>query len=204
MNQEPLAVPSTTALLMMECQKGVLDATGRFVALADRVREKHTIAAIARLLAAFRRTDRLVVHCLAVSRDDAKGRSANAPLLRASAKGSGLLIGSEKAQPVDPLAPIASDVVVERVHGVSPFHGTELDMILRNCGTTTVIATGVSLNLGVLGMVIEAVNRGYEVLLPTDAVAGVPADYEEAQLRHTYRLLARLTTGDEALAALMG
>ena len=51
-------------------------------------------------------------------------------------------------------------------------------------------------------MVIEAVNHGYEVVLPTDAAAGVPAEYEADVLKHTYRLLARLTTVEEVCAAL--
>ena len=38
---------------------------------------------------------------------------------------------------------------------ISPFHGTELDAILRNLGVRTVVATGVSVNVGVLGMTIE-------------------------------------------------
>ena len=66
----------------------------------------------------------------------------------------------------------------------------------------TIIATGVSLNIGVTGMVIEAVNHGYEVVLPTDAVAGVPAEYEAAQIKQSLRMLARLTTADGICAAL--
>ena len=39
---------------------------------------------------------------------------------------------------------------------------------------TTVVATGVSVNLGVLGLAIEACNLGYQVVVPRDAVAGHP------------------------------
>ena len=200
MAETPLELPRTTALLVMECQKGVLDPSGRFGLLGKRAEEKGMVAAIARILAACRETERPVVHCLAHTRADGRGRSRNAPLFRGSSEG--LPIGSERAEPMDLLRPEAADFVVARLHGVSPFQGTELDAILRNLGTTTVIATGVSTNVAITGLVIEAVNRGYEVVIPTDAVAGVPAEYEEMQLRYTLRSLARLTTADAVAAAL--
>ena len=196
----PLTLPSTTALLMMECQKGVLDASGKFAALAERAAEKGMIAAIARILAAARETDRTVVHCLSLTRPDRAGRMHNAPLLRLS--GEGLTIGSPRAEVMDELAPVDADFTVGRLHGVSPFHGTELDAILRSRGVTHVIATGVSLNVGVTGMVIEAVNHGYEVVLPTDAVAATSADYEAAQIKQSLRALATLSTADEVCAAM--
>jgi len=196
----PLSLPSTTALLMMECQKGVLDASGKFAALANRATDKRMVAAIARILAATRDASRTVVHCLSWTRPDRGGRRQNAPLLRLATEG--LIVGSARAEVVDELAPIESDFTVGRLHGVSPFHDTGLDAILRSRGVTTVIATGVSLNVGVTGLVIEAVNHGYEVVLPTDAVAAAPAEYEEAQLKYGLRALATLTTADDVCAAL--
>ena len=41
-------------------------------------------------------------------------------------------------------------------------------------GVTTVIATGVSLNVGILGLCLSAADLGYRVVVPTDAVVGVP------------------------------
>ena len=63
------------------------------------------------------------------------------------------------------------------------------------------MATGVSVNLGVLGLAIEACNLGYQVVVPRDAVAGLPAAYAEAVLDNTFPLIATLTTTDELLAA---
>jgi nicotinamidase-related amidase len=195
-----LELPIDSALLMMECQKGVLEATGKFAALAERAAAKNMVTAIARILAAARSAGRTVVHCLSVTRADGAARPANAPLLRLSREG--LVAGSARAEVVDRLAAAPSDFVVCRLHGVSPFHGTELDSILRARGVRTIIAAGVSLNVGVTGMIIEAVNHGYDVVLPTDAVAGVPPEYETAQIQQSLRMLARLTTADEVCAAL--
>ena len=198
----PLELTAATALLIMECQKGVLDASGTFAALAERAAEKGMVTAIERILAAARTGNQTVVHCLSVARPDGGGKVVNAPLLRMSREG--LTLGSSRAEVVDALTPAPGDFVVARLHGVSPFHGTELDSILRSRGVHTIVATGVSLNIGVTGMVIEAVNHGYEVVLPTDAVAGVPAEYEAAQIKNSLRMLARLATADEVCAALDG
>jgi nicotinamidase-related amidase len=85
---------------------------------------------------------------------------------------------------------------------VSPFTGTSLDATLRNLGVKVVVVTGVSVNLGVLGCCIEAVNLGYQVAVPTDAVAGVPADYAASVVATTLSLVATLTTVDALVDAL--
>ncbi|MGH7805024.1 MAG: cysteine hydrolase [Candidatus Binatia bacterium] len=197
---EALRVPQSTALLMMECQVGVLDPSGKFGFLGRRSEEKGMLAAIGKVLGACRETKRPVVHCLAAGRADGGGRFLNAPLLRGS--GTSLLTDPERARVVAPLTPIASDYQVARLHGVSPFHDTELDSILRSLGVTTIIATGVSANVAITGMLIEAVNRGYEAILPTDCIAGAPTEYEELQIKFCYRNLATLTTADDVVAAM--
>ena len=86
------------------------------------------------------------------------------------------------------------DLESVRLHGIAPFIGTSLDPILRSLGTRTIIATGVSLNRGITGMTIEAVDHGYHVVIPTDAVAGYPAEYGKLVLEHTLKNIATLTT----------
>jgi nicotinamidase-related amidase len=97
------------------------------------------------------------------------------------------------------LAPLAGEWVVTRWHGITPFHGTELDSLLRNLGVRTVVATGVSVNVGILGLVIEAVNAGYQVVIPREAVAGTPDEYVEAVMEHTLRLLATLAPVEQVV-----
>ena len=58
--------------------------------------------------------------------------------------------------------------------------GTQLDSMLRNLGVTTIVGVGVSVNIGMTNFAFDAVNRGYQFVMPTDAVAGVPADYAAA------------------------
>jgi len=81
------------------------------------------------------------------------------------------------------------------------FIGTTLDPTLRALGVSTVVVCGVSLNLGIIGLTVEAVNLGYHVVLATDAVAGIPSDYAADVLRHTLGLVASLATVDEIIGA---
>jgi nicotinamidase-related amidase len=190
-----LLVPSETALLLMECQEGVIGERAQLGELARAVARHDTVAQIARVLAAARRAGAAVFHCLMARRPDGGGASVNCRLLAAARKGGApLLPGSPQHAPVAPLAPRDGEWVVDRHHGLTPFHGTELDQLLRNLGVRTVVATGVSVNVGILGLTLEAVNAGYQVVLPREAVAGTPDDYVDAVLRHTLGLLATITS----------
>jgi nicotinamidase-related amidase len=48
---------------------------------------------------------------------------------------------------------------------------------------------------------MDAVNAGYQMVMPRDAVAGVPEEYAQAVLDNTVALLATLTTTDDLIAA---
>ena len=195
-----LLEPSHTALLLMECQEGVIGQGGTLSALADAVRRQGTVAQIARVLAAARAKGVPVFHCLMARRADGGGGAANCLLLAATRKSDRpLLPGSPQQAAVAELAPADGEWVVTRFHGVSPFHGTELDSLLRNLGVRTVVATGVSVNIGILGLTIEAVNAGYQVVIPREAVAGTPAEYVAAVMEHTLRLLATLAPVDRVV-----
>ena len=194
--------PSHTAVLMMELQRGVIGDLAMIPDLADEVRTTGILGKVRALCDAARSNGAKVVHCTAEFRADRAGSKANAPMLR-GAKGTDLhlVVGTPSAEVVPEIGVVESDLVVPRVFGMTPFTGTQLDQTLRNCGITTVIATGVSLNIGVIGMVVEAVGLGYTVVLATDAVAGVPHEYAEQVIRHTLAPLTARATTAEILAA---
>jgi biuret amidohydrolase len=48
---------------------------------------------------------------------------------------------------------------------------------------------------------MDAVNAGYRVVLPRDAVAGVPEEYVNAVIDNTLSLLATVVTTDELIEA---
>ena len=184
----------------MECQEGIVGGGAALGALGAAVERHGTIAQIRRVLDAAR-TVRVPIFYLTVARRaDSGGATANCLLLALGRKSEPLLPGSPRQAVVEALAPHAGDYVLTRFHGVTPFHATELDQLLRNLGIRTVVATGVSVNVGITGLTIEAVSSGYQVVLPRQAVTGTPDEYVDAVLTHTLRLLATVTAVDDVIA----
>jgi nicotinamidase-related amidase len=79
--------------------------------------------------------------------------------------------------------------------------GTDLDAVLRNLGVSTIVVVGVSLNIAIPNLVMDAVNAAYQVVVPRDAVAGIPADYGAAMIANTLSLLATITGTEDLLRA---
>ena len=193
--------PAHTAVVTMELQRGVVGDLATIRGLADAVTERGIVAVAARVVGAARTAGARVVHCTAEFRPDRAGSNDNAPLLRAVSKGPAHLVtGSDEAAIVPELGPEPSDVFSRRTHGLTPFPGTDLDQLLRNLGVTTIVAVGASLNVGIAGLTMVAVDLGYRVVVVTDAVVGVPPEYGDAVLEHTMAALAARVTSDEVVA----
>jgi biuret amidohydrolase len=195
-----LVAPGHTAVVINEMQRGTVGDRAGLPMLVDAGRP--AVAGAARLVRAARAAGVEVVHCVAASRVDLKASMNNTVFARRARK------DAEKhprnatdvaafAEVVPEIGVEPSDLVVSRLHGMSPMTDTGLDMMLRNMGVSTVVAAGVSLNIGVTGLVIEAVNRAYDVVLVRDACAGVPAEYGEMVIDNSLSLISRVTTVDE-------
>ncbi len=191
-----LVRPRSTAVVTQECQGAVVGPGAALRELADEA-AREALPSITRLLPAARAAGVTVVHCVMQQRPDRRGSNTNARLFAgASQLGMDLSPGSPGGSVVPELGPEPEDLVLTRTHGLGPMSGTDLDPILRNLGITTIVVTGVSVNVAILNLVMDAVNRGYQVVLPRDAVAGVPADYATAVIDGTLSLLSTLTTTD--------
>ena len=186
----------------MELQRGVAGDLSAHRELVEAAERAGVVPNTARLLGVARSLGIPVVHCTAEFRADRAGSAVNSQLLAAMLRNPDhLLTGTPAAELIPDLGPEPTDLVSPRYHGISPFTATSLDIWLRNLGVGTVVATGVSVNLGVLGLAIEAVNRGYRVVVPRDAVAGLPLEYADAVLDNTFPLISTLTTVDELIGA---
>jgi nicotinamidase-related amidase len=197
-----LTTPATTAVITMELQRGVTGDLAAMAELADEVRAAGVIDNVARLCRAARGAGAKVVHCTAVFRADRLGSKVNSRIAAASLKlNQGRLdIGQPGAEVMPEIGPEPGDIEISRTHGMTPFTSTSLDQVLRNMGITTVVATGNSINVGVLGLVLTAADLGYQVVVPRDAVAGVPKAYADAVLEHTIAMLATVCTTDDLMA----
>lgn len=195
-----LVAPGHTALVTQEVQRGVVGDLSQLPELAAAARA--VIPNIARLVDAARAAQIPVIHCTAERRADGLGANRNARIFQYMAKAPvKLLPGSAAAELVPELAPAPSDLVLPRLHGLSPFQGTELDAILRNLGVATLVGVGVSVNVAIQNLAFDAVNASYQVVIPRDAVAGFPADYVEAVFTHTLGAISTLCTTSALLTA---
>ncbi|MCD0448507.1 cysteine hydrolase [Actinocorallia sp. API 0066] len=197
-----LAAPGHTAVLVMEMQRGVVGDLARFPDLRAICADRGVVPAAARVLAAARAAGVPVVQCTAAFRADRAGsHTGNTPFLRGLLRDPGHMLEGTPVTEVLPELRSPDDLENRRFHGFTPFTGTTLDQVLRSLGVTTVVGLGVSLNLAIPGLCSEAVALGYRVVVPTDAVAGIPAEYGDAVLAHSVALLATRTTADDLVKA---
>jgi nicotinamidase-related amidase len=195
-----LVAPGHTAIVTQELQGAVVGPNAGLAALADEAR-REALPNIGRLLPAARDAGVRVVHCLVQRRADGLGSNHNAKLFALGRSEVAIEPGSPGAQLLPEFGPQASDLVLSRWHGLGPMGGTDLDAVLRNLSVTTIVAVGVSLNIAIPNLVMDAVNAAYRVVLPRDAVAGIPAEYGSAVIDNTLSLLATITTTDDLLRA---
>ena len=200
-----LLEPSRCAVVTSEVQNGVLGPSALFPQLADAARPR--VPAMARVVNAARAAGVPVLHATVYRRADLRGANTNAGLFAAALKSArrddvqDLLPGSKAAAVVDEIGLLDTDIELPRYHGLGPMYDSGLAAVLRNLGTRTLVPVGVSVNVAITNLVMDAVNAGFDVVLPRDAVAGVPAGYAESVIDHTLAVLAVLTTSTDLAAA---
>ncbi len=196
-----LVDPAHTALVTQECQRGVMGDLSQLPELAAAASGVMT-ANVARLALAARSAGIPVIHCVAERRADGRGANANARIFQYMARAPvKLLPGSEAAAIVPEISVTEDDLVMARLHGLSPFQGTELDFVLRNLGVRTIVGVGVSVNVAMQSFAFDAVNASYQVVIPRDAVAGFPKEYVEAVFAHTLGAVATLVETEDVVGA---
>lgn len=200
-----LVAPAHTALVTQEIQQGVVGSASALPDLAAAATRTGLLENVGRLVRAAREAGVLVVHCTAERRADGRGANRNARLFQYMAKAPvKLLPGSDAAALVPEVGAREDDLVIARLHGLSPFQGTELDSVLRNEGIRTLVGVGVSVNVAIQNLAFDAVNAGYQMVIPRDAVAGFPAEYVEMVFQHTLAAVATLPRTDDVLSAWKG
>ncbi|MEU6119366.1 cysteine hydrolase [Streptomyces sp. NPDC047117] len=192
--------PATTALLTVECQNGVVGPESALPELAEAARTTGALAQVARLTDAAHEAGVQVLHAVAERRPDGRGASHNARLFHAAGRlPVQQITGSDAVRIADPVPVAEEDLIVRRLHGLSPIAGTDVDALLRNLGVRNIVVVGVSANVAIPNAVFDAVNLGYTAVVPADAIAGVPAEYTPAMVRNTLALVATVTSTDAVL-----
>lgn len=90
--------------------------------------------------------------------------------------------GTHGAAIIDELAPLPGEHVLTKTR-MSAFIGTELDLMLRNLGITTLYITGIQTPNCIRATVFDAIAWNYPVVLVDDAVGAGSEEVHRANVR---------------------
>jgi nicotinamidase-related amidase len=187
--------PRTTALVLIDMQKGILgmplapygaaQLVENAVALGKRLKEAGGSVVLVNVAFANDHADRL-------------SQEVDAPM---QVRPGGM--PAEWSEFVPEIASLQMDVVITKRQW-SAFHGTELDLQLRRRGITTIVLGGVATNFGVESTARDAWQHNYAVVIAEDACASMGADLHEFSVEKILRRVARVRSTAEILAGLSG
>jgi maleamate amidohydrolase len=165
---------SRPALVVVDLVNGFTDPESPLWCDADEA-----VAATARLLAAARAAGAPVAFTT-VQYDEANARVARAFLAKVPALRT-LVPGTRWPAIDERIAPRAGEPVLVKLFA-SAFFGTPLAAMLAAHGADTVVVTGASTSGCVRATVVDALQHGYRVVVPREAVADRQAGPHDAAL----------------------
>jgi biuret amidohydrolase len=183
--------PGSTALLIIDMQRDFVEPGGFGEMLGNDVSLlRSTIEPCRRVLEAARAAGLTVIH----TREGHRPDLADAP--PAKLRRGGLEVGIGDLGPmgrvlvrgeyghdiIPELYPAAGEPVVDKP-GKGAFHETDLHLILRNRGISTLIVCGVTTEVCVHTTVREANDRGYECLVLEDCCGSYFPEFHDVALR---------------------
>jgi nicotinamidase-related amidase len=183
--------PSTTALIVIDLQRGIVARTAAPHTSAD------VVSRCARMAQVFRAAGAMIVLVRVSFSDDDGDR------LKPMADG---------APPAMPLPPDWSElvpelgqqpgdfVIVKRQWGA--FYGTGLDLQLRRRGIRTLVYGGIDTNFGVESTARDAYERGFEQVFVEDAMSGLTEGAHTFAVTTIFPRMGRVRSTEEVLAAI--
>ena len=181
-----------SALIIIDMQRDFLDAGG-YAATAgmDVAALRRPIPHIRTLLDFARENKLLVVHTREGHRPDmcdcppaklARSKQAGAEIGSSGPLGKLLIRGEYGHDIIDELKPIDGEPIVDKP-GYGAFHQTDLAQILTSHQVTQLLICGVTTEVCVQSTLREAVDRGYECVLVSDACGSAYADLHAAAIK---------------------
>jgi nicotinamidase-related amidase len=192
MTTSPMTIdPATTALVLIDLQKGIIAGTTVPNASADVVTRAATLASACRA----RRIAVVLVHV------DPGPDGMLFPRPQADQPRPPMQIAPDFADLAPELGREASDVVVTK-HQPNAFYNTDLEVQLQRRGIRTIILGGISTNLGVEATARSAHERGYEQIFVPDVMDARELDLHEHTVRRILPTMGRVRSLDEVLGLL--
>jgi nicotinamidase-related amidase len=158
--------PRRLGLVVYDMQVGILSEIDDGEAVTRRVRQVLDAARAARVRTVFVRHVTLPRRLMGAAQlrmwQAWQGHDSAADVV------SALPVDADHVRITPELEPNADEAVFDKVT-MSAFEGTPLDIVLRDCGVTSVAVVGVALEVGIEPTVRHAADLGYVPIVVTDA-----------------------------------
>jgi nicotinamidase-related amidase len=122
---------------------------------------------------------------------------ANSPIFSGARKSGIFKLGTWGTETHPDLGRQPADFDIVK-HRVSPFHGTNLDLLLRTHGVRRIYCSGISTNAVVQAAVREGHDRDYEMIVLEDCCCALSADEHDNAIK-TLQRFCKLTTSAEVV-----
>jgi len=189
---EPLFIKTTTALIIIDLQKGIVGMP------TEPYPGNVVVAHTANIAQAFRRNAMPVflVHVTpSPDGQDALKPITDSTLLKNSPR------TADWAEIVPELGPEPTDIIItKRQWGA--FYGTELDLQLRRRRIETIVLCGIATNIGVESTARFAFEYGYQQIFVEDACAARSHTEHEHTMKIIFARIGRIRKTEEILASL--
>jgi nicotinamidase-related amidase len=173
------------ALLIIDMQNDfVLDGKPMNVAGAQAV-----IPKIKAVLSEFRKRSLPVFHIMRVHRADGSDVEINRKELFARAPFA--VEGTKGAEVIQELTPRSDEYVIPKIR-MSAFIGTELDLMLRTLGVSTLFVCGIQTPNCIRTTVFDGTAYNYPVVLIDDATGASSAEVHQANVRDMQHIGVRI------------
>jgi nicotinamidase-related amidase len=189
--------PRRTALLVIDMQRNAYEGNDERARL---LRVSGIAERLAELVRAARTRGALIVYVMATRRADSSDQ-VRLPIQGGLSGVGRPAEGTEEWQVIETLRPEPGDYVVPKRRR-NAFHGTDLDLLLRARGITTLLVGGQRTTIGVEGTVRDAFDRDYAVVVLSDGCGGVRDDEQDWAMRRVFPSLARVMNCAEAASYL--
>ena len=120
---------------------------------------------------------------------------ANSPIFSNARKNGIFKLGTWGTQVHPDLEQQPTDFDIVK-HRVSPFHGTNLDLILRTHGVKRIYCSGISTNAVVQAAVREGHDRDYDMVLLEDGCCALSAEEHQSAIKLLQRFCKITTSTD--------
>jgi nicotinamidase-related amidase len=174
------------ALIVVDMQNGFCDKRGFMCQLGLDIDQ--CIAAVKPLRKVLQRCRELEIPVIFTRywlRPDYKDAGLFEDLFPGSHQIQAMVAGTWDADIFDELAPIEGEYIIDKQR-YSAFYETNLDLILRDLGTTMTVITGVTTNICVESTVRDALFRNYKPVILEDCTGAVDELMAKGAL-HTFR-----------------